>query len=103
MHYVAVELVCEPCARRGVETALGAWGIETHDAEFHANQVYAMGKNAAAQLQELRDEAGDIRRRYQFLCPRCGHAPQRREEKIFWYLAESYVQGAGPLTRRVPL
>ena len=103
MYFVAVEVVCRVCDRQGVYSVLSAWAIETNGPEFRSDQVFQMGGTRSVELQEVREPDGSMRRRYQFRCPRCGHAPQFREERIDAALKELYVPGAKGLPHKVRL
>lgn len=81
MHFVALELACAPCDRRGKETVLGTWSVDTDAIAFDANQVDDRGDNKARTIQELPERDG-VRQRHKFVCPRCGHTPVFRAERI---------------------
>jgi hypothetical protein len=100
MRFVAVEFACKPCNRRGVETVLGTWAIETDAPQFDARQVHVRGDNSAVETQGIPEGAAG-RRRYRFACPRCGNRPQLREDKIDAALAALYKPGAEATTHRV--
>ncbi|WP_270889894.1 hypothetical protein [Pedococcus sp. 5OH_020] len=103
MHFVAIEVACRPCQREGVETILGAWAVETHDATFDPNQLFNKGENQNVTIQELPDGSGAIRQRYKMTCPRCGNAPVLRAERVTAALSHLYQQGARALVRRIHL
>lgn len=101
MYFVAVELCCERCERKGVNTVLGAWAVETRDAKFSPDPVFERGENSAVEPQVIPSDDGQGRVRFQFRCPRCGSAPEYREEKTDEALATVYVQGARAVTHHV--
>lgn len=78
MHFVEIELACEGCAGQGVERVLGAWAVETHGPDFQPDHVFEKGDNRAAELREIIEADGTLRRRYRLKCPQCGSAPQIR-------------------------
>jgi hypothetical protein len=101
MRFVCVEFTCRPCEKRGVTTVLGAWAVETHQAEFEADQVFAKGENRYVTLQELPDGSGRVRQRFVMTCPRCRHRVELRAEKVDEALRAVYVVGARATTHRI--
>ena len=79
---------------------MATWAVDSASPEFHPEDVYELGHNRALERQVL-TEGTRVRVRFTLRCPRCGNAPQFREETIDEALEAVYEQGAQLMVRRV--
>ena len=98
MQFVGIELICGRCSRdRGDHVVLGSWAIENHFPEFRPEEVFERGANQVLSSEVRYDETSP-RVRATMKCPKCGSAPQLRQERIDAALQELYRPGRRGVT-----
>ena len=89
--WVAIDYTCSVCWP-ATETVLLRHKVTTSGARFEdEHTTFAGGDAAEEQFIRL---GGENRFRYKWICPRCGHGPEIRGEKLDLALRAVYKPGA---------